>query len=622
VDNKIMQQFNEDDLERERLEKERLEREMLEKQRIERLKEENKLFPNNMLFVIPSWGNLLGYPTLGKYANHDVLNIETDIVLFLSGYDYSIETVNGTLHFLFGLGFHYLKFELESGKYITDHRILTGLVLTDFVYDHLASSKSITLDEDRDIVIAEKVIRVPINLSDKPENHLTFIKGALMRNFFIPYKDIFLEFITHIQDPLAFNVYKHGQMILSTHWNFYNKIVVSERMRINPYKSYMNSMAGLYGIEFGADELLQQTISQINIQIIEQNIAYLKELYSGLDFDPMYVFSLLENASTSFSLEDSKIPTDPGTTPKQSLFASASDRMDAFISWPTQFPRNLKDVPQPRPDYIQQYTEYLQKGKNVNVDDEKIKEAKYEREHFELNSLKAEKVEFKPLPNPPDINIKNILNYLKSVIQDDYEMRSIGTAFEIARDKMRQISIGSIPELQKNIWEMSKFANIYSKKDANLGLPLKEKNELLERVNEWIFEIEEEERKERERQEQIRLAKERKEWERKEKIRLDKERQILEQKRQEASRLEKERKAKIEREKQEQLRLEEERKRKERESAIALQKEKSELEKIKRERKLKEKLAKQKAKKEKKIQKQREKIEKKKLKEQQKLQKL
>ncbi len=617
-----MQEYNEDELEKQRLEKERYEREMLEKQRIERLKDEKKLFPNNMLFVIPSWGDLLGYPTLGKYANRDVLNIETDVVLFLSGYDYSIESEKGTLHFLFGLGFHYLKFQLESGKYITDHRILTGLILTDFVYDHLAASKSITLEEDRDVVIAEKVFRVPINLSDKPKNHLTFIKGALMRNLFIPYKDIFLEFISHIQDPLAYNVYQHGPMLLSTHWNFFNKIVVSEKMRTNPYKSYMNSMAGLYGIEYEADQILHQSLSPINIQIIEQNIVYLKELYSNLDFDPMYVFSILENASTSFSLDDSKIPTDTGTTPKQSLFASAADRMDAFISWPIQFPRKARDIPQPRPDYIQKYTDYLQKGKNMSVDDEKIKQSTHEREYFELDSLKADKVEFRPLPNPPDVNIKSILNYLNNVIQGSYEMRSIGAAFEIARDKMRQISISSISELQKNIWEMSKYANIYSKKVANLGLPIRDKTELLGKISEWMFEIEDQGKKEREKQERIRLEKERKERERQEKFRMEKERQIKEQRRQEEIRIEKERQMKIERQKQEKLRLDEERKRKERESAIALQKEKRELEKIKRERKLKENLAKQKAKQEKKIQKKRKKVEKKKQKEQQKLQKL
>ncbi len=641
-----MQQYNNEDesekeqLEKERLEEERLEREMLEMQRMDRQKDENKLFPNNMLFVIPSWSALLGYPPLGKYANHDVLNIETDLVLFLCGYDYSIETKNGYLHFLFGLGFYFLKFELESGKYITDHRILTGLVLTDFVYDHMATSKSITLEEDRDIVIAEKVIRVPVNLSDKPENHLTFIKGALMRNFFIPYKDIFLEFISHIQDPLAYDIHRHGHMLLSTHWNYYNKILVAEKMRVNPYKSYMNSMAGLNGIVYNADNLLNETMSSINLQIIEQNITYLKGVYSSVAFDPMYIFSILENASTMFSLEGSKIPTDPGTTPKQALFASTADRMDAFISWPIQYPRRAREEPQPLPPIIQQYADYLQKGTYQGADNEKIKQPHYERDYFEINALKAGKVQFKSLPAPPEVDIKKILNYLKEIIQGEYEMRLIGTAFEIARDKMRQISISSISGLQKNIWEMSKYANIYSKKESNLGLPIKDKNELLERVHKWIFEIEDVERKERERLEHIKLEKERQERRKLEQVRLEKERQerqkleqvryekerrereILERERLEMVRLEKERMEKIERKKQEELRLKEERKNKEREVELALQKEKRELEKLKRERKLKEKLAKQKAKKEKQLHKQREKVEKKKQKEQQKLQNL
>ena len=115
--------------------------------------------------MIPSWSDLLGYPTLGTYVNHPVLKIETDIVIFFSGYDYSIETKQGTLHYLFGLGYHFLKFELESGKYVTDNRILTGLVLPDFVYDHMATSINVTLEEDRDVIIAEKVIKVPLNLS-------------------------------------------------------------------------------------------------------------------------------------------------------------------------------------------------------------------------------------------------------------------------------------------------------------------------------------------------------------------------------------------------------------------------------------------------------------------------
>ena len=36
--------------------------------------------------------------------------------------------------------------ELSRGKYIIDKRTLTGIVLSDFVYDHMASSKNITLN--------------------------------------------------------------------------------------------------------------------------------------------------------------------------------------------------------------------------------------------------------------------------------------------------------------------------------------------------------------------------------------------------------------------------------------------------------------------------------------------
>jgi hypothetical protein len=81
----------------------RLERERLEKERFEQLKMESKLYPNNALFMIPSWSDLLGYPTLGTYVHHPVSKIETDSVVFFSGYDYSIETNKGTLHYLFGL---------------------------------------------------------------------------------------------------------------------------------------------------------------------------------------------------------------------------------------------------------------------------------------------------------------------------------------------------------------------------------------------------------------------------------------------------------------------------------------------------------------------------------------
>ncbi|MFX0145074.1 MAG: hypothetical protein ACFE9C_13495 [Candidatus Hodarchaeota archaeon] len=632
-----LENMREEELEKERLEKEQIEREKFEKERIEKQKMENKLFPNNSLFMIPSWSDLLGYPTLGSYVHHPVLKIVSDTVIFFSGYDYSIETTKGSLHYLFGLGYYFLKFELESGKYITDNRILTGLVLTDFVYDHMATSGNITLEEDSEVIIADKVIKVPVDLSHKSENHLTFIKGALMRNIFIPNKDIFLEMIERICQDDSYQIAKDGHMLLSTHWDFYNQILVSEKLREKHDTTYLNSTAGLYGVNFGVDQLLQETISDINLSIIQENINFLKNVYSNVEFDPMYLFSILEQASKTLSSGIQQISLKERdsvkrATSKESIFASAEDRLYAFVSWPTIFKRKAKKEPQILPRGVEQPL-YLQKDVMQSTDIKPVRISDYKQEEFEINILKSEKVEYKPLPNPPIAEVKEILLYLKRVIEENYEMRSVGKAFEIARESMRQIGVSSTTTEQKKIWEMSKYANIYMKKEPNLGLPLKEKQELSQKINKWLFEIEEEVRKEKERIERARLEKERlerierekKERERQEKERQERER--LERIRQEQDRirqeqLEKEKLKKIEREKQEKIRLEKEHLEKERKEQEALEKEKRELERLKQERKQKEKEAKLEAKRRKKLEKEKKKIEKKKQKEQEKLKRL
>jgi len=622
-------EINEDQLEKERLEKEKLEKERIEKQKME-----NKLFPNNSLFMIPSWSDLLGYPELGTYVHHPVSKIISDTVIFLSGYDYSIETAKGTVYYLFGLGYYFLKFELESGKYITDSRILTGLVLSDFAYDHMATSVNVTLEDDPDVIIAEKVIKVPINLSYKSKNHLTFIKGALMRNIFIPYKDIFLEMMERIRKDDSYQIIKNGHMILSTHWDFYNQILVSDKMRGNPDTSYLNSTAGLDGIIFGADQILHDTISNENLSIIEGNISYLKNIYSNLEFDQMYLFSIIEKASTELTSYITQISSEQRDsisrkTSKKSILASAEDRLYSFVSWPIQFKRKARKEPsilprvEKQPIYPEQY--------NIQSRDiETTKSPDYKQEKFELDTLKAEKVESKPLPEPPAADTKQVLLYLKKIIRENYEMQSIGKAFEIGRERMRQISISATKTQQNKIWEMSKYANIYLKKERGFGLSIREKQELIQKVESWLFEIEEEERQERERLERIRLEKERREREereRKERERLERERQErerLERERKEQERLkreqaEKERLKRIERERQEEIRLERERLEKERKEQEAIEKEKLEIKRLKQDRKQKEKEAKQKAKKQKKLEKQKKKIEKKKQKEQKKL---
>jgi hypothetical protein len=619
-----IERLEKEKLEKQRLEKERIEKERLEKERLEKQKMENKLFPNNSLFMIPSWSDLLGYPTLGTYVHHPVSKIVSDTVIFLSGYDYSIETAKGTLHYLFGLGYYFLKFELESGKYITDNRILTGLILSDFVYDHMATSGNITLEEDRDVIIAAKVIKVPVDLSYKSENHLTFIKGALMRNIFIPNKDVFLEMMEKIRKDDSYQIAKDGHMLLSAHWDFYNQILVSDKMRGNPDVSYIDSTAGLDGIIFAADQHLQETISQVNLSIIEGNINSLKSIYSNLEFDPMYLFSIIEMASTKLNSGMSQISSKHRDskyekTSKESIFASAEDRLYLFTSWLTQFKRKIRKEPQVLPTIVEQPI-YHHKNDIQSSVIGTAETPDYRQEKFELTTLKSEKVDFKLLPNPPVADIKQILVYLKKVIDENYEMISIGKAFEIARESMRQIGVSETTTQQKKIWEMSKYANIYLKKEPSFGLPVKEKRELIQKIDEWLFEIKEKARKEKERLERLRLEKERigrleeerKERENLERIRKDRERIEQEQ-------LEKERLDKIESEMQEKIRLENERLEMEREEQETIEKEKQELERLKQERKQKEKEAKQGTKKRKKLEKQMKKIEKKKQKEQERL---
>ncbi|MHA1933547.1 MAG: hypothetical protein ACW96X_13465, partial [Promethearchaeota archaeon] len=614
-------------LEKERIEKESLEKERLEKERIEKQKMGNKLFPSNSLFMIPSWGDLLGYPTLGKYAHHQVSRIITDTVIFLTGYDYSIEIERGTLHYLFGLGYYFLKFELESGKYITDNRILTGLILSDFAYDNMVTSVNVTLEDDQDVIIAEKVINIPVDLSYKSENHKTFIKGALMRNIFIPHKDIFLEMMESIRNSDSYQIAKDGHKLLSTHWDFYNQILVSDKLKEKSDLSYLDSVAGLNGIMFAADQQLEETLSPENLTIIESKIKFLKTIYSNLEFDPMYLFSILENASKMISSDITKTSPEKREftkkkSSKHSIWSSAEDRLYAFASWPIQFKRKAKKEPLITPK-IEEYPIYLRENDKLSPDVKISATSEYKQEKFELETLKAEKVDLKPLPNPPTADIKLILQYLNIVIRGNFEMRSIGQAFEIARESMRRIGISATTTHQTKIWEMSKYANIYMKKEPSLGLPLKEKQELNQKVGSWLFEIEEEERKERERLEKIRLEKERREREekerqereRRERLRKEKERQDRERKERERlaqEKAERERLGKIEKAKQEEIRLERERIEKERAEIEAVEKEKLEIIRLKQERKLKEKEAKQEAKKRKKLEKQKKKIEKKK----------
>ncbi|MGV9173086.1 MAG: hypothetical protein ACOC35_11025, partial [Promethearchaeia archaeon] len=161
------------------------------------------------------------------------------------------------------------------------------------------------------------------------------------------------------------------------------------------------------------------------------------------------------------------------------------------------------------------------------------------REDFELRILQNPKVEVKPLPSAPEGDVEEILYYLKYVIEEDFDMPSIGRAFEMARDNLRKVTLQS--ELtkkphQNKMWEMSKTSNIYQKEKAGYGLNKRDKTSLLEKIDSWIEEIkkerEERERLEREKREQEERLKREKE-KRKEKLRLEKEKRERERKEQE-----------------------------------------------------------------------------------------
>ncbi|MFX1297735.1 MAG: hypothetical protein ACFFD2_23170 [Promethearchaeota archaeon] len=447
---------------------------------------EKKLINNNMLFFIPSWGDLLGYPTLGTYANQNVLKILSDPVIFLGGSECSFNTEEGYLHYLFGLGYYFLKFELKSGRYITDNRQLTGLILSDFVYDHLATSKNITLENDRDVIVAEKLFKVPIDLSFKSNNKITFIKGTLMRNLFIPYKDIFLEMMETIRNKDSYQLEKNGHMLLSTHRDSYNNIMISSEMAYGTKVKYLKPTAGLNNIMLGAEKHLNQNFTLEELKDINHRLLYLKQIYSELEYDPMYLFSILDNASkklkSEYFIPFKDMDTGQIKMPKESIFLTAENRMNSFKEWPERFKRKTKE--QLELSAIQSTLKLTNNiEKLIQPPNEDISELpkRGKDASFELRTMKKQIVEGKLLPKVPESSIKEILHFLKKIIEENYEMRAIGKAFEISRDNIRKIFLH-----WDNIWELSKLANIYQRKEEKLGLSYKEKNELLEKIDRWI----------------------------------------------------------------------------------------------------------------------------------------
>jgi len=442
-------------------------------------KAEPKIIESFDLFVIPSWGNLLGYPTLGNYSNHNVSKISQDLVIFFSGVECSVQTEKGTLYYLFGLGYYYTKFELQSERYITDSRQLTGLILSDFVYDYLSSSKNITLEADRDVIVSENLFKLPIDLSFKSENKRTFIQGTLMRNLFIPYKDIILEFMETLKNPLTFQIDKTGPILLSTHWDSFNQILISSEVD-NEMK---NSTAGLNGITLDSKKHLEKYFSYQNLQHIEELVLKLKRVYSTVDFDPMYLFSILINAALKLRSEINTsniqaVKRINKKMPKESIFLSAEPRMNSFVQWPEKFRRRTKAEMERS---IVQVTSKLYQPEEAEKERIEVEVFREEQEQFKIRTMKRPLVDVKPIPIIPTSNTLDILLVIKDVVVQDYDIISIGRVIEIARDYIKSMILHS-----NILWEMSKFANLYQRAEPNVGLSSKEKLDLVEQIDKWI----------------------------------------------------------------------------------------------------------------------------------------
>lgn len=438
------------------------------------------LIKNNVFLVIPSWGKLLGYPTLGTYANHHVVRISEDIVIFFGGMERLVHTPKGLVYYLLGLGYYYTKFEIQSGRYITDSRLLTGLMLSDFVYDRLATSRNLTLQNDPDVVIAEDVVKVPIDLSLKSSSKQTFIQGTLMRNLFIPYKDVILDFMEKIKDPKSFQIKRTNHMFLSTNRDYFNTILISDAMDEQVKIHYLEPTAGLNPISLRLYRFLIEHFSNTDIEQVNENIATLKDVYSTIEFDPMHLYSLIEQANLWLNikipnLRVNKVPQFDKKQKKEVILYSGTKYLDVVVNWPQEFKRRTKKELEDSAHIIKDklYHPKIERKTGINSEPK--------REHFEPRFLERPTVKIKQLPQIPMRNIIEILSTLRTIVEEDYDIRSIGKAFDMGRDYIKSMVLH-----QNFLWDMSKLANIYQRAQLNKGLSSKEKYELLEKIDNWI----------------------------------------------------------------------------------------------------------------------------------------
>jgi len=195
----------------------------------------------------------------------------------------------------------------------------------------------------------------------------------------------------------------------------------------------------------------------------------------------MYLYSIIDNASKFLRMEgetalQQKGKISPTSMPKESILYSAEDYREKFTEWPNNFVRQTKEQLE---SSVVSDKRHLYEQKEI----EKVEIPRFipKEEQFEIRTMKRPFVQYQPLPIIPSNNVIDILLTLKKIIERNYDLNSIGKAFEISRDYIKSMVLHS-----NFLWDMSKYANMYQREEANLGLSYKEQTVLLEEIDNWI----------------------------------------------------------------------------------------------------------------------------------------
>ncbi len=237
---------------------------------------------------------MLGTRFKGFYAKKIVSKIHFDTVVMLSSLECAVTEKTGISYFLFGLGLYFSKFELDRGRYILDQREINTLLLSDFVYDYMATASKSALINDEDVIINDLAIKIALDLSRKTGTQEAFLKGVLTRNVFIPNKEIILRILEHGQKKGTYAIEETGYKILSSHPNNYNRILLSDAFKQAEYSEYVKPTAGIANIQFVADKLMHEFFSPEELSTINHSIRSLKSVFDRVEFDTDYLFSILE----------------------------------------------------------------------------------------------------------------------------------------------------------------------------------------------------------------------------------------------------------------------------------------------------------------------------------------